>query len=102
MNDLPAWFKDNGGTSLTPPPSELPGAGVAGTPSSPLPGSEPLTDEQRARAAATDAEWVTLALPLSLAKQIADAILFMNSHPELVAWANEYGARVSYVAGEKP
>lgn len=63
------------------------------------PGTTPLTDADKARAAATNAMWASLkTAPPSL----ADLILYVNDHPELVAWAAATKARLSVVPGAQP
>lgn len=63
------------------------------------PGTTPLTDADKARAAATDAMWASM---VNAPTSLADLILYVNQHPELVLWARETKARLSVVPGAQP
>jgi hypothetical protein len=77
----------------------LPGTTPVTGPLPPLPGTTPLTTEDRARAKATEAQWAALRdAPVTL----ADLILFVNTHPELVQWAQEYKVRLNLQPGVQP
>lgn len=63
------------------------------------PGTTPLTDADKARAAAANAMWASMVnAPVTL----ADLIIYVNQHPELVLWAQETKARLSVVPGAQP
>lgn len=63
------------------------------------PGTTPLTDADKARAAAADAMW---AKQTGLPAAMADLILYVNDHQELIDWAKEFKARLSVVPGAQP
>ena len=82
----------------TAPPTPLPGATPPGTLPA-LPGSAPVSSDEKARAAATEALWASLkTAPVTL----ASLILFVNEHPELVQWAAATKARLSATPGAQP
>lgn len=80
-------------------PVNLPGSVPLDIPPPALPGSQPITPAEAARAAATNKLWADLS---TAPRSLADAILWLDAHPELIAWAKNFSARVNLTPGQQP